>query len=56
MAAVFRDIDEASKCNVRLVRKLVKLQRPINCKTYQEIIFDGKLYDSPTEIAEGFAT
>ena len=45
MALVIRNIDEASECDARLFWKLVKCQRSVNCKTYQEIIFD----DSPAE-------
>ena len=41
---------------MRLFWKLVKRQRPVNGKTYQEILLDGKLFDSPAEITRGFAT
>ena len=47
---------EALECDVRLFWKIVKRQYPVNYKTYQENILDGKLFDCPAEITRGFAT
>lgn len=37
MTKAFKDIDEASECDVRLFWKLIKRQRPRSSRSYPEI-------------------
>lgn len=55
MTEVFRDIDQASECDLRLFWKLIKRQRPRNLSSYPEMEFNGILYDNPDEITKCFA-
>ena len=51
----FRDIDEASECDVRLLWKLMKRLRPRNVRTYPVIDFEGRSYDDPSGVSLAFA-
>ena len=57
MRDVYRDIDEAADCDIRLFWKLTKRQRPKASRTYPEIKCDnGVVYRDPPGVAEAFAS
>ncbi|KAK3105405.1 hypothetical protein FSP39_024486 [Pinctada imbricata] len=56
MRDVYRDIDEAAKCDVRLFWRLVKGRKPRTSRTYPEVIDKiGKSCTDPENVAEAFA-
>ena len=56
MRDVYRDIDEAAECDVRLFWRLVKGRKPRTSRTYPEMIDkNGKSCIDPESVAEAFA-
>lgn len=55
MTKVFKDIDEASECDVRLFWRLIKRQRPRSSRIYSEIETENVSYSNPVDIANCFA-
>jgi hypothetical protein len=55
MTSVFRDIDEASECDVRLFWTLIKRQRPRRSRIYQEIESESITHSNPVDIAKCIA-
>lgn len=54
MTKVFKDIDEAAECDVRLFWKL-KRQRPRSSRVCSEIELGNMIFSDPGDIANAFA-
>lgn len=56
MKEVYRELDSAAECDIRLFWKLVKQRKKRTTRTYPEIHDDnGNVYNDPKSIAEAFA-
>uniref|UniRef100_A0A8W8LUB3 WSC domain-containing protein n=1 Tax=Magallana gigas TaxID=29159 RepID=A0A8W8LUB3_MAGGI len=56
MKGVYRDLDTAAECDIRLFWKLVKKQKKRTSRTYPEIHGDdGAIFKDPEGVAEAFA-
>jgi hypothetical protein len=57
MRNVYKDLDEAAECDIRMFWKLVKRQKVKTWRTYPEIISsDGVSHRDPIGVAQAFAT
>ena len=55
MSDVFKDIDEASECDIRLFWKLIRQQKPRTSRIYPAIEHKGKLFEDPPGVSNAFA-
>ena len=55
MSDVFKDIDEASECDIRLFWKLIRQQKPRTSCIYPAIKHKGKLFEGPPGVSNAFA-
>ena len=51
----YNDINNAAECDIRLFWKIIKRQKHKNPKIYPEIVYNGKVNNTPQTIANGFA-
>ena len=55
MSDVFKDIDKASECDIRLFWKLIRQQKPRTSRIYPAIEHKGKLFEGPPGVSNAFA-